>query len=398
MATETELDDAVSKMGLSLKLGAHSQVRAFANYRDLKSFIQAEASFWRGVGTEFQPFLVEAVRELEALSAVDLGYASNKIVQLHERFRTTPIVYSDNTDAQFLKLLYATGAETGKGAYEYFTNRSGSQLGRSQEYFDGALRASLLRKPGVFDKQAASHIAAFEMLRLDVETTRGNLQSEVQTFKKDLTIWRSNLQAELTKFIEDQTRCMAELHTTQKGTLEDLFKTGNSKIVELENLYREKLRLEGPAKYWEELEDRYLKSGRWWIFWACLTVLVATVAGGWVLYDPPSSWLNDKLTTTGTIKSTIVATVSISLVFYLTLLFVRLATSSYHLARDARERYQLTHVYLALLSEKAVEPKEREIIFSSLFCRADTGLLKHDGSPTLPGSIGSMVDHLKGGK
>jgi hypothetical protein len=41
-------------------------------------------------------------------------------------------------------------------------------------------------------------------------------------------------------------------------------------------------------------------------------------------------------------------------------------------------------MYLALIKEKAIEPKEREIVLQALFSRADTGLLKTEGGPTMP--------------
>ena len=65
---------------------------------------------------------------------------------------------------------------------------------------------------------------------------------------------------------------------------------------------------------------------------------------------------------------------------------MKLATSSYHLARGARERYQLTYIFLALIKENAMEQKDREIVLTALFSRSDTGLLKHDASPSFPAS------------
>lgn len=67
--------------------------------------------------------------------------------------------------------------------------------------------------------------------------------------------------------------------------------------------------------------------------------------------------------------------------------------SAFHLARDARERYQLTRVYLAMLKANAVDPEHRAIILQSLFSRADTGLLKHDSGPTMPTA---MIGELMG--
>jgi hypothetical protein len=68
-------------------------------------------------------------------------------------------------------------------------------------------------------------------------------------------------------------------------------------------------------------------------------------------------------------------------------LLAKLTFSSFHLSRDAEEREQLTHFYLALKKDTAIEPEERQLILQSLFSRADTGLLKDDSSPTMPTSI-----------
>ena len=65
--------------------------------------------------------------------------------------------------------------------------------------------------------------------------------------------------------------------------------------------------------------------------------------------------------------------------------------STFHLSRDAEEREQLTYVFLAMQKEKAIDPTERHLIMQSLFSRADTGLLKDEGSPTMPGNIFDKV-------
>ena len=65
--------------------------------------------------------------------------------------------------------------------------------------------------------------------------------------------------------------------------------------------------------------------------------------------------------------------------------------STFHLVRDAEEREQLTFVFLAMQKEKAIDPTERHLIMQSLFSRADTGLLKDEGSPTMPGNIFDKV-------
>ena len=58
--------------------------------------------------------------------------------------------------------------------------------------------------------------------------------------------------------------------------------------------------------------------------------------------------------------------------------------STYHLGRDAEERYSLTYFYLALSKDVTVEKEERLLVMQSLFSRSDSGLLNTDSGPTLP--------------
>ena len=68
--------------------------------------------------------------------------------------------------------------------------------------------------------------------------------------------------------------------------------------------------------------------------------------------------------------------------------------SNFHLARDAEEREKLTYLYISLLSKGEVSEEERKIVFQALFSRSDTGLLKEDSSPTMPG-VSSYIDKIR---
>ena len=59
--------------------------------------------------------------------------------------------------------------------------------------------------------------------------------------------------------------------------------------------------------------------------------------------------------------------------------------SSFHLARDAEEREKLTVFYLSLIKDTTITQEDRSLILQSLFSRAETGMLKDDGNPTMPG-------------
>jgi len=65
--------------------------------------------------------------------------------------------------------------------------------------------------------------------------------------------------------------------------------------------------------------------------------------------------------------------------------------SSFHLSRDCQERHTLTYFYLALLKENEIAPEEKQLIIQSLFSRSDTGLLKDDGSPSMPNDFAGKL-------
>jgi hypothetical protein len=116
----------------------------------------------------------------------------------------------------------------------------------------------------------------------------------------------------------------------------------------------------------------------------CSAVLVAFLT--FILFNTPTILQGNLQDIANSIKGALILAVIVSAMIYLLRQFVKMTISSYHLSRDAKERYQLTYVYLALIKEGAVTDNERFIILQSLFSRADTGLLKGDATPSTPDS------------
>lgn len=61
------------------------------------------------------------------------------------------------------------------------------------------------------------------------------------------------------------------------------------------------------------------------------------------------------------------------------------------MALDNKERHTLTYFYLALLKDSNVDENDRQLIMESLFSRADTGLLKEEGGPTMPNDVSKLL-------
>ncbi|MFC1587959.1 DUF6161 domain-containing protein, partial [Planctomycetota bacterium] len=65
----------------------------------------------------------------------------------------------------------------------------------------------------------------------------------------------------------------------------------------------------------------------------------------------------------------------------------KLSMSNFHLSSDAAERCKLIEAYLALLlkNKDSIGEGGREDIIKGLFARSETGLLKEDAKPVVPG-------------
>ena len=207
-----------------------------------------------------------------------------------------------------------------------------------------------------------NHITLNEQYKIELEKA---LETINDSNKKDLTQ------------IEDQKK---------------IFELEKQKIIadfkNLRDVYNEELRLKEPAKYWNDLKDEYNKKG---IYWTIATIgvgLVFSIILLLVFYNFPI-WLKGQITPDH-LKGFIVFALLVSVFTYLLSIFIKYATSCFHLSRDANERHQLTHIYLALMNEKVIQPAEREIILQSLFSRADTGLLKNDSGPAMPGTMSML--------
>ena len=180
-------------------------------------------------------------------------------------------------------------------------------------------------------------------------------------------------------------------NNTSNG-FEDFFKKSKEKITEVENLYREKLKMEAPAKYWNDRAATLRTEGRKWLILLILSIVVGIGLLIWSLAEISAGTLDKIFQNNGTaIKWSVVFITLISFIAFAIKIFSKLTFSSYHLVRDAEEREQLTYVYLALKKEKGIDETERHLIMQSLFSRADSGLLKDDSGPTMPGQIIDQV-------
>ena len=165
------------------------------------------------------------------------------------------------------------------------------------------------------------------------------------------------------------------------------------KVAELQNTYKELLKLKEPAEYWKVRAEKLRTQG--WIAFIALLVFVGIVVWslGELLWKTPeqiytSFFAGDK---SAAIRWSIIYVTFISFMAFCIRAITKVMFSSFHLARDSEERNTLTYFYLSLLNDSDVDKEERQLIMQSLFSRADTGLLKDDSGPTMPNDLAGKL-------
>jgi len=164
------------------------------------------------------------------------------------------------------------------------------------------------------------------------------------------------------------------------------------KVADLEHTYEELLRLKKPAEYWKNRAAALKKEGWRAIYWLIGILVFACITLYLLLWLTPEGMLLSFIKGNAqAIKWSIVYITFISFLAFGIRALNKVAFSSFHLARDAEEREQLTYVYLALIKDNAIDEKDKNLIMQSLFSRADTGLLKDDSGPTMPNDITGKI-------
>jgi hypothetical protein len=265
-------------------------------------------------------------------------------------------------------------------------------------------------------KSFTSYLMAYEFIQKDhtkITERRNSEKASLTRLRNDFNNYLSKSEEHLNNYLdeakqkgEDYAKAIDETKEAKETDFDNWYneaKENHDTFVsdtekhrsDLEKTYRELLRLKSPAEYWSKRAIILKRDGKKYMVW--MVALVVFAAG--LLYFLLDTISNDTLglifKNTGTaIKWSIVFISFLSLLAYGIKILAKLSFSSFHLARDSEEREQLTYLYLALRKDGNVEDSDRHLVLQALFSRADTGLLKDDSSPSMPGSATSVVEKI----
>ena len=190
---------------------------------------------------------------------------------------------------------------------------------------------------------------------------------------------------------EDSFNHLKDILVEEKNNLVGEISGFEIKADNVTKTYVEHMRLKGPAKYWADRAKDCKVQGDYWANCLGVTIGIALFIFIWLMY----SWLHAFSTgiNLNTLEGAVIFATILSVFAFAIKTLSKLTFSAYHLQRDAEEREQLTHLYLALSNENKVDAESRNIVLQALFSRSDSGLLAGDHSPTMP--ISSLQDVIK---
>lgn len=299
------------------------------------------------------------------------------------------IFLNDSSETVFLASVYDKNLSFFNGALDYITQTRNHPI-NDIGYFTGMLLAYEFKQHGQSELTSRRNSE-----KLALSQIRNKYNEYIVEAEQQLNANLSDAKDNLTKHFESVDKLKEEKNANFeswfKNTEEEFdnfYDKSKNSIHENEKLYREKLRLEAPAQYWKNRAVQLKQEGNKYLSWLIGTSVVAAILLFTLLILLGTEYFetafNDRIKG---IKWSLILVTIISFLAFIIKILSKMTFSSFHLSRDAEEREQLTHFYLALKKDTTIEPEERQLILQSLFSRADTGLLKEDSSPTMPTSI-----------
>lgn len=319
---------------------------------------------------------------------IDFNHIQNNLIKTKSNRHEYIFIY-DAPETDFLISVNKKSRENFIGAYDFLTNSNISH-NRDSNYFTGFLLAYEFKQQGQSELTSRRNSDKLSLSQIKnryneyIVEAEQQLNSNLSDAKENLT----NHFETVDKLKEDKKIIFEEWFNKSVTDCTTLFTTAENQLKENEELYTEKLRLEAPAEYWKKRGIKLKSEGDKYLSWlikisvtSAILLFILLMSLGTDYFE---SAFNDKIKG---IKWSIILVTIVSLLAFTIKILSKMTFSSFHLSRDAEEREQLTHFYLALKKDTTIEPEERQLILQSLFSRADTGLLKEDSSPTMPTSI-----------
>lgn len=200
----------------------------------------------------------------------------------------------------------------------------------------------------------------------------------IEENKKDLETYIDEAKNNFDTTINEQI----ELNNEKRKSINDLFDKKTKEFKDLEEAYEQKLHLKAPIEFWNDKSKEYAKKSVYWfvasVFVSGLLMVVGTHLVHMIYFNPA----NSKSEVITLIPKSFVLVAIVSLLVYILRIFIKVATSNNHLSLEYAQKAALTDFYLSLLQyeNESISDGDKTLIYSTLFGKVDTGLIKGSDS------------------
>lgn len=401
LISESESKEWFQSLSISINYSHLNTVKEFTGFSNYYNYINAQLKNWESIEETLpnelnnsKQYYKSVLGHLDGIIANYLqreGYPIsqnqsgwNNIQRHLNNVNLKPLIFEDSM-SKFLIELHRERPNLFKGAFSYITNQPPSNIS-NKDIFTGYLLAyefenagkSTISKRSKQEKKSLSELK--QNFEVQLQDSENQMIRHLSSYNDEYKIKSKEIQ----EFKAEKELIFNAWYGPTVSTFKEFDKTSRLSIKDLENTYEEKLRLKKPAQYWKIRAEKLKADGKYYFnIMICLLIIVC-LSLYVLLVITPDGMLTSFENTESAIKWSIVYIMFISLMVYGVRVAHKIAFSSFHLARDAEEREQLTHVYLALVNDTEMDIEEKKLIIQSLFSRADTGLLREDSSPTMP--------------
>lgn len=376
----------------------------FKGFSELYKFVNQQIRGWEKSPDNLPNELLASKKhfvsiENQLLSFINSYGSETNESNLNNYFRNPKNQIQNNTsnkfvyncpEIKFLIEVYENYPKSFIGSFTYLTGNLNQNIS-VKENFNGYLLAYefTLKDTTKITERRNKEKSSLSKIRNEYQNSLPELENQLVEHLKSSTEKYEEYGKQVDEFKEAKEKTFSDWFINTKGQFENFSTNSDSRIEELENTYKEKLKLEEPAKYWSDRAKKLKKQG--WISLAILVglVLIIVISLGKLLWNSPeqiyeSFFSGDK---SAAIRWSIIYVTLVSFMAFAIRAVTKVMFSSFHLARDCEERHTLTYFYLSLLKESTVDKEDKKLIMQALFSRAETGLLKDDSSPTMPNDI-----------
>ncbi len=314
------------------------------------------------------------------------------------------VFLSDAPEVDFLMKLSVNSDVKFQGAFRFFTNQSMDYSSRKN--IEGYILAYEFanRENSVLFSRRESEKRYVNDIRNKIQNIEDDYQNKVislmrqveEDYKNNTNIQDQNqsksrkLLAEWLEFKRSNFFNFLENTNTEFKTL---FDNSKSEFDNLQNQYSELLKLQEPVTYWNVRAKELNTKANYILYVIIGFSLLFALMVYFLLWFTPEGLLDSLFEGNKykAIRWSFVFVIFVSIFFVVVKALMKYMFSNYHLARDAEEREKLTYLYISIRNNAEVSEEEKKIVFQALFSRSDTGLLKEDSSPTMPG-ISSIIE------